>query len=168
VDLNHRLAAVLVAPVMKDLGIDVIAGHLFLLYFAVMSALTPPVAVATYAASAIADENPLKIAVYAVRMAVGAFLVPFSFIYNHALLMMGTPLEIAFAVACVAFGLLLVAVAVEGYFRAPLRIVERLLVLAAGIACLFTNPIALAAAAISLGAAIVTAKMRLRERKASY
>ena len=162
----YILAAVLVAPVMANLGVDVMAGHLFLLYFAVMSALTPPVAVAAYAASAIADENPLKIAVYSVRLAIGAFLVPFSFVFNHALLMKGTPLEIAFAVACVASGLLLVAVAVEGYFRAPLRFLERLLVLGAGVACLFTSLTALAAAALLLGAASLTAKARPRTQKA--
>ncbi|HSG95210.1 MAG TPA: TRAP transporter fused permease subunit, partial [Afifellaceae bacterium] len=76
----YILAAVLVAPVMSELKIDLMAGHMFLLYFAVMSAITPPVAVAAYAASAIADENPLKIAVGAVRLALAAFLVPFSFV----------------------------------------------------------------------------------------
>jgi TRAP transporter 4TM/12TM fusion protein len=72
----YILAAVLVAPVMASLGIDPMAGHMFLLYFAVMSALTPPVAVAAYAASAISGDNPLAIAAMAVRMALAAFLIP--------------------------------------------------------------------------------------------
>ena len=144
----YILAAVLVAPVIADLNIDLMAGHLFLLYFAVMSALTPPVAVAAYAASAIAEENPLRIAASAVKMALGAFLVPFSFVYNGALLLKGTIEEIVLAVASVSAGLFLVAVAVEGYFKVTLNAVIRLMLFAAGVALLFVQ---LEAAAIAFG-----------------
>jgi len=81
----YILAAVLISPVMYKLGIAVLPAQLFLFYFAVMSALTPPVAVAAYAASAIANANPLQIAVNAVKIAVGAFVVPFAFLFNNAL-----------------------------------------------------------------------------------
>ena len=65
-----------------------------------MSALTPPVAVAAYAASAIANANPLEIAVNAVKISVGAFIVPFAFLFNNALLLDGKPAEIVFSHSC--------------------------------------------------------------------
>ena len=143
----YILAAVLVAPVMANLGIDPMAGHMFLLYFAVMSALTPPVAVAAYAASAISGDNPLAIAAMAVRIALAAFLIPFSFVFNRALLLQGSVLEIAWATGCVAAGLVALAVAIEGYLRAPLTAVPRLCFAAVGMLLLFTDPLLAAIAA---------------------
>jgi len=137
----YILAAVLIAPVMEDLGIDLMAGHLFLLYFAVMSALTPPVAVAAYAASAIADAPPLKIAGVAVRIAIGAFLVPFTFVHDPALILQGTPVEIVSAFVLVGCGLAMVVVAQEGYFKGPVSAPVRILLLAAGLITIFLRPI---------------------------
>ncbi|MDH3196128.1 MAG: TRAP transporter fused permease subunit, partial [Hyphomicrobiales bacterium] len=149
----YILAAVLVAPVMAALKIDLMAGHMFLLYFAVMSAITPPVAVAAYAASAIADENPLKIAIGAVRLALAAFLIPFSFVFNQALLLKGSVIEIILASLSVAAGLALIVVAMEGYFRRPLARMPRLFLAAAGLLMLFVSPIhAIAAAALTAAA----------------
>jgi TRAP-type uncharacterized transport system fused permease subunit len=124
---------------------------MFLLYFAVMSAITPPVAVAAYAASAIADENPLKIAVGAVRLALAAFLVPFTFVYNQALLMDGSIVEIVLATLSVAAGLVLIVVALEGYFRRALGRVPRLCLGLAGLLMLFVSPV-LAGTAVALTA----------------
>ena len=150
----YILAAVLVAPVMANLGIDPMAGHLFLLYFAVMSALTPPVAVAAYAASAIAEENPLKIATLAVRLALAAFFVPFSFVFNPALLLQGSALEIASASLSVGAGLCLIVVAAEGYWRSPLGRPARGALFAAGVLLLFVEPLH---AAIAAGLVIAAA-----------
>ena len=142
----YILAAVLISPVMQNLGIDVMGGHLFILYFAVMSALTPPVAVAAYAASAIADENPLVIAAQSVKIAIGAFLIPFAFIYNKALLLQGSILEIGFATASAFAGLFLIAAAVEGYLTSALAKGARLLLFSAGLSLLFGGFVALAIA----------------------
>jgi len=143
----YILAAVLVAPVMANLGIDPMAGHMFMLYFAVMSALTPPVAVAAYAASAISGDSPLAIAGMAVRLALAAFLIPFSFVFNHALLLQGSVVEIVWATLCVAAGLSSVAISIEGYWRAPLATAPRLCLLIAGLLLLFTDPLLAALAA---------------------
>jgi TRAP-type uncharacterized transport system fused permease subunit len=135
---------------------------MFLLYFTVMSALTPPVAVAAYAASAISGDNPLAIAAMAVRMALAAFLIPFSFVFNHELLLEGTILETAWATVCVAAGLTAVAVAVEGYFRRPLDMIPRLIFAAAGLLLLFTDPLlaAIATAMIAAGMFVQRAAVR--------
>ncbi len=149
----YILAAVLISPVMQSLGIDQMGGHLFILYFAVMSALTPPVAVAAYAASAIADENPLKIAAQSVKIAIGAFLIPFAFIYNKALLLQGSILDIGFSTACALGGLFFIAAAVEGYITSVLAKGVRLLLFGGGLMLMFGNAIALAVAAACLLAA---------------
>ena len=137
----YILAAVLVSPVLSALDIDVMAGHLFLLYFAVMSALTPPVAVAAYAASAIADENPLRIALAAVKIALAAFLLPFVFVFDHALLLQGAWYEIVMAIVATTAGLALIAVAIEGYFRHPLSRAARAGCAIIGLALLFARPV---------------------------
>jgi TRAP-type uncharacterized transport system fused permease subunit len=115
--------------------------------------------VAAYAASAIADENPLKIAVAAVRLALAAFLVPFCFVYSPALLLQGTVVEIVVATMSVAAGLVLIVVGVEGYLRAPLNPVTRLLLGAAGVVLLFVEPVLMAVGAGLVAAAV--AAMRL-------
>jgi TRAP transporter 4TM/12TM fusion protein len=148
----YILAAVLIGPVMQDLGIPTLAGHLFILYFAVMSALTPPVAVAAYAASAIADENPLVIAAQAVKIALGAFLIPFAFVYHPGLLLQGSVPEIAFAIVSAVVGLLLAAVAVEGWLKGPVARGPRWLLFGAALAILFGG---LLAAAAALGVAVL-------------
>ncbi|MGB7307030.1 MAG: TRAP transporter fused permease subunit [Burkholderiaceae bacterium] len=132
----YILAAVLIAPVMKGLGIDLMAAHLFLLYFAVMSALTPPVAVAAYAASAIAEESPLRIALGAVRMALPAFLIPFAFVYSPGLLLQGSVVDIAWATFHVFVGLTAIVAAVEGYFLGLLNPVVRIALALGGLLAL--------------------------------
>lgn len=155
----YILAAVLVAPVMRGLGIDLLAGHLFLLYFAAMSALTPPVAVAAYAASAIAEENPLAIAGMAVRMALAAFIVPFSFVFDPALILKGSFVEIVYAVAGVALGLCAIAIAIEGYFRRPVAAVARLLLAASGVLLLMPAAWADATGVALFGAALLVHRL---------
>lgn len=156
----YILAAVLISPVMQRLGIAELPGHLFILYFAVMSALTPPVAVAAYAASAIADENPLVIAVQAVKIALGAFLIPFVFVYHPGLLLIGGPLEIVFAVLSALVGLVIAAIAIEGYFYGAISIGVRLAAFAAAFLILFGGVLVTAA-----GLAIVGTLFWLRWQK---
>jgi len=116
----YILAAVLISPVMYDLGLPTLPAQFFLFYFAVMSALTPPVAVAAYAASAIANCNPLEIAVNAVKISIGAFVVPFAFLFNNALLLDGSPLDILVSFCFACLGLASLAIAVEAYMFRPL------------------------------------------------
>jgi TRAP transporter 4TM/12TM fusion protein len=137
----YILAAVLISPVMQDLEIDLMAGHLFLLYFAVMSALTPPVAVAAYAASAIADEAPMKIAGAAVRIAIGAFLIPFAFVFDQALILQGSVTGIIMATVFTATGLILFVIAQEGYWKSNISAPIRVLLGAAGLLIIFIRPL---------------------------
>ena len=114
---SYILAAVLIAPVLTKLGMSVLAAHMFILYYAVLSAVTPPVAVAAYACAAIAQANPLAISVLACRMSVVAFIVPFSFAYGESLLLKGDWWTIIVMAASAGIGTILLALAMEGYWR---------------------------------------------------
>ncbi|APX89457.1 C4-dicarboxylate ABC transporter [Brevirhabdus pacifica] len=93
----YILAAVLVGPAIASAGLAVLPANMFLLYFALLSALTPPIAVAAFAAAAIADEDAMRIAVTSVKLAATGFALPFVFVWNPALLAMGTWPEIGLA-----------------------------------------------------------------------
>jgi len=111
----YILAAVLIGPLLGPMHVDLLPGHMFLLYFAVMSALTPPVAVAAYAASSIAEDNPLAIAAHAVKFALAALVVPFTFVYGPELLWQGPLWHTAITFITAAAGLILLAMAIEKY-----------------------------------------------------
>jgi TRAP transporter 4TM/12TM fusion protein len=129
----YVLAAVLIGPVLvNDLQVPVMAAHMFLLYYAVMSAMTPPVAVAAYAAAAIADDNPMKIAITAVIFSLVAFVIPFGFVFNQAVLLQGTGLEIVISLLAVTLAVICLSVAAEGFLKAKLSIRLRLLLGALG------------------------------------
>ena len=155
----YILAAVLISPVMYKLGIAVLPAQLFLFYFAVMSALTPPVAVAAYAASAIANANPLQIAVNAVKIAVGAFVVPFAFLFNNALVLQGTPTEIALAFVFAAMGLAFIATATEAFLWRPLHWAKSLWLAGCGLLMLVPEP-SIACAAGAGGLSLVVYEFR--------
>lgn len=145
----YILATVLVGPVLLKLGLSVLAANMFLLYFSVLSASTPPVAVAAFAAAAIARANPISIAVVATRLSVAAMIVPFSFAYSPELLLVGSPIGIAFGVVTAVFGVFLVAVATEGYLDTPLSAVSRLMIGAGGL-CFVAPSVSLAVAGVIL------------------
>jgi TRAP-type uncharacterized transport system fused permease subunit len=152
----YILAAVLMGPLMARLGIDLLAGHMFILYFAVMSALTPPVAVAAYAASAIAEDNPITIAGHAVKLALAAFVVPFVFVFGPELLWKGALWKTFVTFGSAAVALTLLAAAIEHYARWCDATWTRVL-LAIGALCMiapsiWATTIGVALAAVAIGA----------------
>ena len=130
----YILVAVLIGPALIERGIPVLNAHLFLIWFSAISAITPPVAVAAYAASSIADANPMKIGWRAVQLGIAAFVVPFVFAFNNALLLQSSLLMILWSGGTAILGLTGIAAGIEGYFLRPLKGIERLLVVIAGLA----------------------------------
>ena len=126
---SYILAAVLIGPLLIKLGIPEMAAHLFLLYYAVLSAITPPVAVAAFAAASIADANPMKISFKGVQFAVGAFLLPFFFVLDPSLLGEGEIWQVVWATIRSALAFLLISIGAAGCFYAPINLVQRLVVL---------------------------------------
>jgi TRAP-type uncharacterized transport system fused permease subunit len=86
----YAVAASVVAPGLVQLGIPMLTAHFFVFYFAVVSAITPPVALASYAAAGISGANPMETSVASFKIGIAAFIVPFMFFYNSAILMDGT------------------------------------------------------------------------------
>lgn len=129
----YILAAVLVAPALTQLGVSLIAAHLFLVYYSSLSAMTPPIAVAAFAAAPIALANPFAVGLAAVRMSLIGFVVPFAFVYNSGLLLAASPLQDAMACATVLLAVACLCLAVEGFWKRPLSHVHRLCFLSAGV-----------------------------------
>ncbi len=163
----YILAAVLIGPLLGPMHIDLLPGHMFLLYFAVMSALTPPVAVAAYAAASIAEDNPLAIAAHAVKFALAALVVPFTFVYGPELLWQGPLWQTAITFVTGATGLILLAMAIEEYEPVCAEWWSRVLVAAAGL-CMITPFFVSTFAGLAIAAATIAAnRLRLRGRPRS-
>ena len=112
----YAVAASVVAPGLVDLGIPLLTAHFFVFYFAVVSAITPPVALASYAAAGISGANPMETSVTSFRIGISAFIVPFMFFYNSALLMEGSTFEIARAFLTSVVGVYLLSAGMQGWF----------------------------------------------------
>jgi len=130
----YAVAASVVAPGLIQLGIPPLTAHFFIFYFAVMSAITPPVALAAYAGAALAGSDPMRTSVESFKIGLAAFVVPFMFFYNNALLMQGEWLEIARVLFTAALGIFLLAAAIQGWFFGLLNWVLRIVLLVAALA----------------------------------
>jgi len=128
----YALSAVLAGPALQALGIPVLPAHLFIVYFASMSAITPPVAVAAFAAGSIARANPMAIGLLCCRLAMVAFIIPFVFIYHPGLLLIGEPAAIAVSLTSATLAVIALVSASEGYLFVALTIAWRALFLVAG------------------------------------
>jgi TRAP transporter 4TM/12TM fusion protein len=112
----YAVAASVVAPGLVQLGIPMLTAHFFVFYFAVVSAITPPVALASYAAAGISGANPMETSVASFKIGIAAFIVPFMFFYNSAILMEGSWFEVIRAGITATFGVFLLSAGVQGWF----------------------------------------------------
>jgi TRAP-type uncharacterized transport system fused permease subunit len=117
---------VLVAPALQGLGIPALAAHLFIFYFAVLSMVTPPVALAAYAAAGISGANLWTTGLVAFAIAIPGFLIPFAFVFDQGLLLQGDPLHIAHVVTTASIGVVAFSAATGGYAFGPLQWPARL------------------------------------------
>jgi len=125
----YVLLAALVAPALVELGIDVVGAHFFFFYFGVLAAITPPVALASYAAASIAKSDFNKTGWMAFKIAIPAFIIPFFFVMNPALLMNGSVFQIIYSAFTSAIGVWMIAVATMNYFRGKLPLWVRLVII---------------------------------------
>lgn len=129
----YAIAAAVIAPGLAKIGVPVLVAHLFIFYFAVLSSITPPVALASFAAAGMAQADPWKTSWTALKLGLATFLVPFMFYYSPVLLLQGEWPAVIQAVMTAMFGVWLLASATEGWMRGPLGVPLRL---ACGIAAL--------------------------------
>lgn len=128
----YVILAVLGVPALVAAGVNLIAAHMFVFYFGVLSGLTPPVAITAYTTAGIAGSNPNSTALYAMRIGAGGFLLPFIFAYNPELLLQGgNATTITLAVVSALFSSYIFAAAVENYLLYRLTIIQRVMLFAA-------------------------------------
>ena len=131
---NYCIMAATCAPILVRMGVPVVAAHFFVFYFGIVADLTPPVALAAYAGAAIAQANPMKTALTATKLAIAAFIVPYVFALNPAMLFIDTNVgEVILICITSLVGIFGVSAALEGYFLRPMSVPERLLSAAGGL-----------------------------------
>jgi TRAP-type uncharacterized transport system fused permease subunit len=133
----YLLTAVLAGPALTMMGVPLLAAHLFILYYASLSTITPPVAVAAYAAAGIAGDSPMKVGFTAVRLGSLAFIIPFMFIYQPALLLSGSFAEIVIAIPTSVVGVVAFAVGLEGWLIVKIGVVSRFFLILSGLMLIY-------------------------------
>ncbi|MGO0603037.1 TRAP transporter permease [Brevibacterium linens] len=137
---NYVVTATVAAPILyNNFDVPLIAAHMFVFFFGILADITPPVCLAAYAGAGIARANPMRAGVTAVRIAIAGFLIPYVFILEPALLLQGTWQEFLLALVTVILGMIGVSSGLAGYFMGRANIVERVLLLAAGITLIYPN-----------------------------
>lgn len=132
---NYCIMASTCAPILIQLGFPVVAAHFFVFYFGIVADITPPVALAAYAGSAIAKSDPMKTGLNATKLAIAAFIVPYIFSYNPAMLLEGnvTVFEMIQITLSSLIGLFAIAASLNGFLKAKINIVFRIILVAAGL-----------------------------------
>ncbi|TFF52977.1 TRAP transporter permease [Pseudomonas putida] len=152
---NYIITSSIAAPALLELGVPLIVSHMFVFYFGILADLTPPVALACFAAAPIAKEKGLLISFWAVRIALAGFVVPFMAVYDPALMMQGDSMgSTLYMVIKAAFAVALWGCASIGHLRAPMPWWERLLAFAAGVSLILALPIS-DEVGFALGAAVL-------------
>ncbi|TDI64677.1 MAG: TRAP transporter fused permease subunit [Alphaproteobacteria bacterium] len=133
----YFLVAILAAPPLIKLGVDPFAAHLFVLYYGLLSLITPPVAVAAFTAANLAGARPMETAALAVKFAWPAFALPFVFVFSPELLLKGEALAIVWAVIAATVGVWITSAGLAGYLMRRLDMLSRGMLVVAGLALLF-------------------------------
>lgn len=150
---TYCIMAATTAPILVRMGVPIVAAHFFVFYFGIVADLTPPVALAAYAGAAIAQANPMKTAITATKLAIGAFIVPYAFAMSPAMLLIDTnAVEIIMITITSLVGICSISASLEGYFLGNMHWYERILCLAGGLMMIYpglnTDLIGLACAAV--------------------
>ncbi len=167
----YIVMATLIAPALVKVGIAPMAAHMFLLYFGIMSMVTPPVALAAFAAANIAGADVDRTGWTATRIGWAAYIVPFLFVFSPSLLMQGDPLSIAWAALTAALGVWMGTIGVVGYYSAPISLPLRVLFVVAGLLLLipadaFRGAILTDVVGLALGAALLGREIYVRRSRA--
>jgi TRAP transporter 4TM/12TM fusion protein len=167
----YVLLAALVAPALIEVGIEPIAAHLYVLYFGMMSMITPPIALAAFAAAAIAKAPAMATGWAAMRFGWAAYVIPVLFVFSPSLILIGEPGEITFAVVTAVLGVWLVSAGLAGYFVDRLSLIKRGLFVFTGLMALvpagaFDGAILTDAAGVGIGLLLIGRELFTRPRPA--
>ncbi len=159
---TYILTAIMIVPVTVSLGVPPLAAHLFAVYFAVIAPMSPPAGPAMFLAGGLAGANPMIVGLIGMRLAIGAFVLPFMFVFNTGLLMDGSVAEILFSTAVAALALFALAAGFEGWISKTTAAWERVLLVAGGFTMIFPGTVTLAAGAAAVIVAIVAHLVRVK------
>ncbi|NCB66002.1 MAG: TRAP transporter permease [Bacilli bacterium] len=138
---NYIITSTVAAPILVKLGIPLLASHMFCFYFGIIADITPPVALAAYAGSAIAKSNPFKTALNASKLAIGAFIIPYMFALNPKMILIGgTWLEGLPMLVTAIVGMVGISGGLIGYFNGPMKPIWRILLIVGGLGLIDPNP----------------------------
>jgi TRAP transporter 4TM/12TM fusion protein len=135
----YIIAAIVACPALIELGIAPLAAHMFVFYFAILGTITPPVCLSVYVASGIAQSNWLKTAYYAMMMALPGFIIPYVFVNDSSILLIGTTSHILRTSVTALIGIFALAVSMMGYFLTRVNIIERIFMAIAAILLIFPD-----------------------------
>jgi TRAP-type uncharacterized transport system fused permease subunit len=137
----YAIGAAVLAPGLNKIGIEPLVAHFFIFYFAVLSSITPPVALASFAAAGMAQADPWKTSWIALKMGLATFIVPFMFYFSPILLWKGEPLAILQAAVTGSIGVWFLAGSSEGWFGGRLAMPLRVLLFCAALGLLHPGTI---------------------------
>ena len=131
---NYVITSTIAAPALEQMGVPILAAHLFVFYFGIIADVTPPVALAAYAGSAVSGGNALKTGINASKLAIAAFLIPYIFVFSPTLLMIkATAGTVLFATCTALIGMIGLGASMIGYFIVKTNIFERILFFVGGV-----------------------------------
>ncbi|MBR7096072.1 MAG: TRAP transporter permease [Clostridia bacterium] len=162
---NYCIMAATCAPILVQMGVPMLAAHFFVFYFGIVADLTPPVALAAYAGAAIAQANPMKTALTSTKLAIGAFIVPYVFALNPAMLFIGTNtvFDIILIIVSSLVGIFAVSAALEGYILSHMAWYERTVAVVGGLLLIYPGLVT-DLIGMSLVAAVITVQLIKRKK----
>ncbi len=139
---NYLIMATITAPILIKMGLPMLAAHMFVFYFGIVADITPPVALAAYAGSAIANSNPLKTGVIATKLAVAAFIIPYIFAFNPKMLFIGaTASDVALIIVTSLIGIFALSAGLEGFMFRKMKIYEIIPVIIGGLLMIYPGAV---------------------------
>ncbi len=139
---NYLIMATITAPILIETGLPILAAHMFVFYFGIVADITPPVALAAYAGSAIASSNPLKTGIQATRLAITAFIIPYIFAFNPKMLFIeATAVEVIIIIITSLIGIFSLSAALEGYMFRNLKAYEIIPLIIGGLLMIYPGHI---------------------------
>lgn len=160
---TYCIMAATCAPILTRMGVPILAAHFFVFYFGIVADITPPVALAAYAGSAIAKSNPMRTAVNATKMAIAAFLIPYVFCFDPGMLFIDTNvLNVIILFSTSLVGIVGIASALEGYFFMNMGVFDRGLFIAGGLLMIYPGTVTDTLGLLLIAAGIVMQFMKRR------
>ena len=163
---NYLIMATITAPILVEMKLPLLAAHMFVFYFGIVADITPPVALAAYAGSAIAHSNPLRTGVTATRLAITAFIIPYIFAFNPKMLFIdATALEVVLIVITSLIGIFALSAGLEGHMFKKLRAYEIIPLILGGLFMIYPGVITDAIGFVIIAFVVILQRISVRHDK---